>query len=168
MISNLAKKGIADFFAMAQRAAQQQLPIDFLLYGPQTPLLQQLMQQYPDMVQYCGYVAEPMQALAQLDAVVNLSHFAESFGRTLLEAMACKRLVLAYRFGAFADWLPPAYSVQAELGDWPALLAQLTLLLHDTEPLSLLLDDAARYAWQHYAPAQTLPLWQQLLAVSKK
>nr|WP_306660276.1 glycosyltransferase [Rheinheimera maricola] len=166
--SNSAKKGIADFFAMAEQAHGRGLPVDFVLFGPNSAALQQLMQQYAGLVRYAGYVAAPEQALAQLDAVVNLSQVAESFGRTVLEALATSRLVLAYRHGALAEWLPAELCLLAEVGNWPLLLTQLEALL--AEPLSLkkILQLGATFAWQHYAPEHVLPIWQQLLNVQQR
>ena len=54
----------------------------------------------------------PEAALAQLDIVVNLSRFQESFGRTVLEAMAAARPVVAYDWGALGELV-----VAAENGD---------------------------------------------------
>ncbi len=165
--SNSAKKGLADFFAMAQAAANRQLAIDFSLYGPDTGLLQQLMQQHSGLIQYKGYVATPEQALAELDAVVNLSQVAESFGRTVLEALATARLVLAYRHGALADWLPEESCLMAEVGDWQALLAQLVLLSGEPQRLKQMQQFGAALVWQRYAPEQMLQVWQQLLPVDR-
>jgi len=162
--SNSAKKGIVDFFALAQRASDEELAIDFVLYGPDTPLLQQLLQSTANIVQYRGYVEHPEQALAQLDAVVNLSQVSESFGRTVLEALACKRLVLAYRHGALAHWLPTTCCVLAEVGDWQALLAQLNVLLTEPVRLQNMLEEGADFAWLHYAHTKTIPIWRQLLS----
>lgn len=41
--------------------------------------------------------------MVQADVVLNLSHFQESFGRSVLEAMAAGRLVIAYRWGALPE-----------------------------------------------------------------
>ena len=41
--------------------------------------------------------------MAEANVVLNLSHFAESFGRTVAEAMAARRLVIAYNWGALPE-----------------------------------------------------------------
>ncbi len=96
--SNIAKKGIADFVAMAGHLADMGLSISCLLIGPQSDDLR-MLSPLPDNVQTPGYAVDAGAALAQADIVVNLSHFAESFGRTVLEAMAAARPVVCYARG---------------------------------------------------------------------
>ena len=162
--SNSAKKGLADFYALANAAKQQGLALEFTLFGPMTEALAQWQQQQPDLVHYGGYTDTPAQALAQLDAVLNLSAVAESFGRTVLEALATKRLVLAYSHGALADWLSPDVSLLAAPGNWQQLLAQLINLLQQPNRLEQMTTLGADYAWRHYSPAAGLAVWQQVVA----
>ncbi len=96
--SNITKKGVADFIAVATRVAETARPIRFLLIGPPTPDLHAL-RPWPDTVDFRGYAPTPLKAIAQADIVVNLSHFAESFGRTVMEAMAAGRPVITYARG---------------------------------------------------------------------
>ena len=162
--SNSAKKGLADFYAMAQAAKTQALALEFTLFGPMTEALALLQQQHPDLVRYGGYTDTPAQALAQLDAVLNLSTVAESFGRTVLEALATQRLVLAYSHGALADWLSPDFALLAAPGDWQQLLAQLINLLQQPKRLEQMAKQGADYAWSHYSPASGLAAWQQVIS----
>jgi GT2 family glycosyltransferase/glycosyltransferase involved in cell wall biosynthesis len=106
--SNSAKKGLTDFVALARLAEQQQLPIKCLLIGPDNEQKQQLLQQQrlgelPGCLELAPYYQHPAQALQQTDIVLNLSHFQESFGRTVAEAMAAGRVVIAYRWGALPE-----------------------------------------------------------------
>ena len=99
--SNIRKKGIEDFFLLALRLQQLSVRVECWLYGPFTDELQSLRQQWPEAVVYDGgYLADPLLALEHADIVLNLSHFEESFGRTLLEGMAAGRVVIAYAGGA--------------------------------------------------------------------
>ena len=41
--------------------------------------------------------------MAEANVILNLSHFAESFGRTVAEAMAARRPVIAYNWGALPE-----------------------------------------------------------------
>ncbi|MFN4173001.1 MAG: glycosyltransferase family 4 protein [Pseudorhodobacter sp.] len=107
--SNIAKKGIADARQVALAAARMGLEIEVLLIGPATPDLAALGP-LPANMRHAGYAPDPVQALAQADVVLSLSHFAESFGRTVLEAMAAGRPVIAYDRGT-----PPAL-IGAEAG----------------------------------------------------
>ena len=41
--------------------------------------------------------------MAQTNVILNVSHFGESFGRTVAEAMAARRPVIAYDWGALSE-----------------------------------------------------------------
>lgn len=104
--SNIAKKGIADFVSIARMVAKvearENVPpatrCRFLLIGPDSADLKALGP-LPDNTHHTGYVDGPVAAVEQTDLVLVLSHFAESFGRTTLEAMAGGRPVICYRRG---------------------------------------------------------------------
>ena len=100
--SNTAKKGIGDLRAVAQLAAARGLALRFVLIGPATADLAALGP-LPDNLQHAGYADGPVAALAQVDVVLSLSHFAESYGRTVLEALTAGRPVICYDRGT-----PPA------------------------------------------------------------
>ena len=97
--SNLAKKGISDFLAVARLVENEGRPIRFLLIGPPTRDLH-LTRPWPGCVDFRDYAASPKEALEQADIVLSLSKFAESFGRTVMEAMAAGRPVVCYDRGA--------------------------------------------------------------------
>lgn len=97
--SNIAKKGLSDFLSVARIVATYKRPIRFRLIGPPTQDLH-LMRPLPSNVEFRGYAETPQVALAQADIVMSLSKFAESFGRTVMEAMAAGRPVICYDRGA--------------------------------------------------------------------
>ena len=84
--------------------------VRFLLIGPQSPDLQ-FLKPLPHNLEICDYAATPLEAMAQVDVVASLSHFAESFGRTVVEAMAAGRPVVCYDRGA-----PPSLVIDSETG----------------------------------------------------
>ncbi|MEX5728142.1 glycosyltransferase involved in cell wall biosynthesis [Rhodovulum iodosum] len=96
--SNVTKKGIADFVAMARALQGRGVDLRCLLIGPETPDLAAL-RPLPDNVETPGYIDSPAAALSNADIVVSLSKFAESFGRTVTEAMAAARPVVCYARG---------------------------------------------------------------------
>lgn len=106
--SLVAKKGVADFAAMADALATRGVPAECVLFGEATSELEALLARRapgegPGNLVHRGYVDDPREALAELDVVVSLSHFQESFGRTVLEAMAAARPVVAYAWGALPE-----------------------------------------------------------------
>lgn len=54
-------------------------------------------------VRFSGYVADPVEAMRQLDIVVSFSDVVESFGRTIVEAMAARRPVIAWDRGGISE-----------------------------------------------------------------
>ncbi len=97
--SMIRKKGIADMVTLARMAARRGLPVRFVLVGPSSLELDGLGV-LPGNLSHAGYAETPDAALAQADIVLSLSKFAESFGRTVLEAMAAGRPVISYDRGA--------------------------------------------------------------------
>ena len=116
--SNIAKKGIADFVHVAKQveriSTQYQIPSEqgfrFILIGPYTSDLDALGE-LPSNVEMAGYAPDPVSAMRQCDIVLVLSHFAESFGRTALEALAAGRPVICYDRGT-----PPQFVISNDAG----------------------------------------------------
>jgi glycosyltransferase involved in cell wall biosynthesis len=107
--SNTPKKGLADFMEMARYFSELGVAeITCLLIGPENAHVEALRDQQPvgripENVRFTGLVSSPVEAIAQADVVVNLSHVEESFGRTVLEAMAGARPVVCYERGALPE-----------------------------------------------------------------
>jgi glycosyltransferase involved in cell wall biosynthesis len=105
--SNLPKKGIFDFLELARRAANVLPSVQFHLVGPENESTKEWQtadaQMLPLNFHVRGYVSEAAEAYRDLNIVLNLSHCAESFGRTVAEAMAARRPVIAYRYGALPE-----------------------------------------------------------------
>lgn len=106
--SNLPKKGLSDFGELATLLAAYSDRIRLCLIGPDNEHTGQLKQacergELPDIIEFTGYVPNVTMALKNLHVVLNLSHFQESFGRTVLEAMAAGRAVICYDWGALTE-----------------------------------------------------------------
>lgn len=106
--SNVPKKGIADVVELAKMAATRAKKAKFVIIGPENDLVAELKRQQasgdvPNNIVFPGYATSPRKAIEQVNVVLNFSHFAESFGRTVLEAMAARRPVIAYRWGALPE-----------------------------------------------------------------
>ena len=106
--SNLPKKGLEDFVDLAQLLEKSHPTLRFILIGPNTPYRQALVRQQENAelsqnIILTDYVLSTQEAIGQANIVLNLSHFQESFGRTVLEAMAARRPVICYAWGALPE-----------------------------------------------------------------
>jgi glycosyltransferase involved in cell wall biosynthesis len=102
--SNQPKKGLLDFVDLA-RVLADDTRIRMVLIGPDNAHIQELKNRgsLPENIVFSGYAPSPSEALARANIVVNLSNFEETFGRTVLEAMAAGRPVVAYNWGALPE-----------------------------------------------------------------
>ena len=93
----------------------------------------------PANLRFPGYVADPVDAIRLVNVVLSLTRVPESFGRTIAEAMAARRPVIAYGWGAARDLiqhgqtgflipplgLPGALAHLETLADHPDLVAEM-------------------------------------------
>ncbi|WP_193744943.1 glycosyltransferase family 4 protein [Marinimicrobium sp. LS-A18] len=160
--SNQPKKGIDDFVMLASELESRGLSVRCVVIGPDTTYLRRLRGsggRWPGNLEVLGYHSSPEDAIAQVDLLVSLSHCFESFGRTVLEAMAAGRPVVAYDRGAVSDlvvhsetgYLVPYHSNKA-VPDRVALVAdRVEQLLQDQEKYRTMSMAARRSAGQRYS-----------------
>jgi glycosyltransferase involved in cell wall biosynthesis/GT2 family glycosyltransferase len=142
------KKGVADFAAVARKLAKSHPNVRLLLVGPKSQYVAHLMQKqdWPSNVELTGYIPDPVKAVEQLDVVLNLSLFAESFGRTVLEAMAAAKPVIAYDHGALGELVQNSVTgFLVPFRDVDAVCSRIAQLAADPE-LRRTLGEAARKA----------------------
>ncbi|TRY30777.1 glycosyltransferase [Aliiglaciecola sp. M165] len=106
--SNLPKKGVVDFVNLAGLFEKADiLNARFKLFGPTTPLTKKIAREKEKglhtLVDIEPYIDDPEQLYDKIDVIVNLSHFQESFGRTILEGMAFGLPTLCYSHGALVN-----------------------------------------------------------------
>lgn len=106
--SNIPKKGVGDFVDVARRAAGRIPRATFVLIGPENDQTRSWADEVkrgmrPNNLSFAGYRDTPAAAMSELNVLVNLSSFAESFGRTVAEGAAAKRPVIAYDWGALPE-----------------------------------------------------------------
>lgn len=104
--SNLPKKGIFDFINIAQALEYNTANAFFLIIGPENEHIINLKNTdhlLPTNLRVCGYFPTPEDAIRHSNIVMNLSHFEETFGRTVIEALAAGRPVIAYEHGALKE-----------------------------------------------------------------
>ena len=106
--SNLPKKGLADFLLLAEKLCERNASVECVIFGPDNAHIEALKgeieaENFRGNIRLAGYAASPEVAMQEADIIVNLSHFQESFGRTVLEAMAAAKPVVAYDWGALPE-----------------------------------------------------------------
>jgi len=104
--SNIPKKGIYDFFEIA-KACKNITNAQFVIVGPNNQYIKKMQQDVQELkmenIEFKGYIENSIEAIESGNVVLSLSHFAESFGRTVGEALAARRAVIAYEFGAIPE-----------------------------------------------------------------
>jgi len=103
--SNGVKKGVDSFAHLAHMASLRRPELEFYAIGPRTERIERLEQQMrawtgPANLRFPGYIADPLNAIRLVNVVLSLTRVPESFGRTIAEAMAARRPVIAYGWGA--------------------------------------------------------------------
>lgn len=106
--SNSPKKGLRDFVEIARMIGRELDQAEFVVIGPetrQTRLWQEEIEAgtLPSNLKFLGYRDTPQAAMSELDVLLNLSAFAESFGRTVAEAAAAGKPAIAYHWGALPE-----------------------------------------------------------------
>lgn len=147
--SNLPKKGLLDFVALANRLYSENPLVLFQLIGPENSHVEALRRrqskgEISPQITFDGYRESVAKALGSIDVVLNLSSFQESFGRTVAEAMAAGRPVVAYNRGAIPELIDHEENgYLTRFGDVEAV-ANILLELAKTPSKVLILGEAAR------------------------
>ena len=144
--SGTPRKGLLDFLRIAQELGTE-TGLKFVLVGPspQLPL--------PPNVHAIGFAETPAKAISHCDIVLSLSHFAESFGRTIAEAMAAGRPVIAYDHGHPSELLKNGGGVLVPRFDWKSAARQIRRIARNKalyERLAVEGRSAARPLAEHW------------------
>jgi len=103
---NEPKKGIFDFVEVA-KACKDINDIEFCIIGHRNSHIKSIEQDIKKSkltnLKLLGYYNNPVDAISECDVVLSLSHVKESFGRTVAEAMAAKKVVIGYDWGAIPE-----------------------------------------------------------------
>lgn len=104
--SNTPKKGLQDLLDIAEILSNDK-HIQFNIIGPVNSFTKEIQRSISDRklgnIKIIDYLKNPIDAIKLSHVVLNLSNCQETFGRTILEAMAGARPVLAYDFGALPE-----------------------------------------------------------------
>lgn len=158
--SNLPKKGIEDFALLATACAEEIPNLRFVLIGPDNGHITALRErqrsgEITPRLQFLGYQNTPEEAMAHVNIVASLSHFAESFGRTVAEGLAARRPALVYDLGA------PKELVQQEqsgfvipYGQWQEAIPLLKALCSAPERILRMGECGRAFIAEHYGREQ--------------
>lgn len=155
--SNIAKKGVEDAILLADALESQgEVNAKVVLVGPKTDLIKQLEEEQSKglhtLVIYKGYVEQPQDIYENLDVVLNLSHFSESFGRTVLEGMAYGRPSLCYDNGALSELVDHGYTgFLVPFRDHSCLVKYATKLIKDKTLYAKFSEHATAKAKANYS-----------------
>lgn len=153
--SNLPKKGLQDLLDLAHELASDTPNLQLLLIGPDNACVDALRQaqpcgELPDNVRLMPYASSPQAAIAQANIVLNLSHCQETFGRTLLEGMAARRPVLAYRWGALPELIDEGINgFTVEHGDIQGMADRLRQLCREPHQIVVMGEAGRERAMQY-------------------
>lgn len=102
--SNIPKKGIFDFFELARMSATDIPNAVFALVGPINNHIVEVVNSLDanslKNILISGYINDSLQAINSVNVILSLSHFSESFGRTIAEGFAASRPAIGYKRGA--------------------------------------------------------------------
>jgi glycosyltransferase involved in cell wall biosynthesis len=102
-------------------------------------------------VGFTGFVARPAEAIRALDIVVHASTKPEPFGLVLIEAMACRRALIASCAGGAAEIIHDGLNALAHAADNPEQLANLiTRLAHDSRLRQAIAVSGLETARRHF------------------
>lgn len=148
--SNILKKGIEDFYLIAERCADAK--IEFNLYGPLTTDVMAMEKKFPNAnVHKHGYSPSPETAIQQNDIVLSLSWFQESFGRTAAEAMINERIIIGYDWGAIGEVVGDSGGLLVPYKNKEQIVKYLLDFAEDKETLVNLSKSARERAKLHFS-----------------
>ncbi len=154
--SNLPKKGIEDFAMLATACADEIPNLRFVLIGPDNGHITALRErqrrgEFTDRLEFLGYQSTPEQALAHVNLVANLSHFAESFGRTVAEGLAARRPTLVYDLGAPKDMVQHGETgFIIPQGQWQEAVPLLKALCEQPEHIAAMGEKGRAFIAENY------------------
>ncbi|WP_370134384.1 glycosyltransferase [Alteromonas sp.] len=167
--SNVKKKGVEDFFEVAS-LCKDASNIQFTIYGPITNEVIMAAKRFGDVnVTIAGYVEKPKEAMAEHHIVLALSHFKESFGRTVAEAMSLGRVVVGYDWGAVSELVDKQSGVLVDYKSTTSVVDAILDLNRNPELVASMGKFAAKRACELFSrDTFGKKLASQIVKISKK
>jgi glycosyltransferase involved in cell wall biosynthesis len=163
-------KGHEDFFRLIAALKQQGIPAHGLVAGDTHPKKRAYLADLHHLVDqlglaaditFLGHRSDLREIMTLSDAVCALSQQPESFGRTVLEALALGKPVIGYDCGGVGELLEEFFPCgKAPLGDIPRIIDAAASVIRD-QPLPAPIGEP--YTLECMCRA-TLALYQELLA----
>jgi glycosyltransferase involved in cell wall biosynthesis len=151
--SNTRKKGIEDFIELAELLEGRVDNARLLIIGSKPEVAKTRWNMRPDNLTYVGYQHQSADAISRANIVVNLSRVPESFGRTLAEALAARRPVIAYEHGAVSELIKHGEcGFLVPPGDVLEVAAHIEWLCSSPERIIRFGECGRRYAMAEFAP----------------
>lgn len=167
--SNVKKKGVEDFFEVAS-LCKGASNIQFTIYGPITNEVIMAAKRFGDAnITIAGYVEKPKEAMAEHHIVLALSHFKESFGRTVAEAMSLGRVVIGYDWGAVSELVDKQSGVLVDYKSTTSIVDAILGLNRNPELVASMGSFAAKRANELFSrDTFGKKLANQIVMISKK
>ena len=158
-----------DFFEVASLCKESR-NIQFTIYGPITNEVIMAAQRYHNAnVIIGGYVENSKKAMVEHHIVLALSHFKESFGRTVAEAMSLGRVVVGYKWGAVGELVDNQFGILVEYKSTTKIAEAVLKLNNKPELLASIGDSAAQRAKELFSrDTFDNKLVEQVIKISKK
>ena len=167
--SNVKKKGVEDFFEVAS-LCKEASNIQFTIYGPITNDVTMAAKRFGDAnITIAGYVEKPKGAMIEHHIVLALSHFKESFGRTVAEAMSLGRVVVGYDWGAVNELVDKQSGIIVDYKSTEKIVDAILDLNRNPELVASMGNFAAKRACELFSrDTFDKKLASQIVKISKK
>lgn len=154
MLSRLtANKGIEDYCKIASLVRKTRPDILFELYGNEQDVSVEDLAKYitPGDVLYYGYTKNPVEAIKNAIIYVSTSFYREGFPRTLLEAMALAKPIIATDTVGSKDAIKDGINgYMLHMHDVDAFAKKILEIIDDEKELKRIGESARKYCEEHY------------------
>ena len=154
MLSRLtANKGIIDYCKVANLVRKTRPDISFELYGDEQDIVAKDLLEYIKSgdIKCCGYTNSPMEVIADSTLYVSTSFYREGFPRTILEAMALGKPIIATDTVGSKDAIKDGVNGYIlHMHDIDAFASKNISLIDDEQEMKRIGDSARKYCEDNY------------------
>ena len=154
MLSRLtANKGIEDYCKVAAKVRQSRPDISFELYGNEQDVSEKDIEKHiiNGDVKYLGYTKNPVKTIRTATIYVSTSFYREGFPRTLLEAMALSKPIIATDTVGSRDAIKDGVNgYQIHIHDVDAFAKKILEIIDDEKELKRIGESARKYCEERY------------------